>query len=210
MTEQKTFELPPFQLSTRCSLCNLWNTNRDLFHQLTEMIICGTQARILREFLYERGVRVHDTTIYVHKNKHVYPDLQRALQVENQVRAMGRMAGALAPLDSAQFLLRTLVAKLMPVVENLSVTNLGELKDPKIEKVISKCSQLAQALSFSQKCAADIAVKQQQLFIQRISAAKARGELIDAALDYLEATLEKRPDLIEAVREALKGVADKP
>jgi hypothetical protein len=195
-------DFPPHKIRPRCGLCQLWNSNRNLFWEILEQSIAGQHGTKMLALLKKNGVKAALQTIYTHRNKHVIPDMQKSLEIAENARAMGRYFGAAAPLDSAQGLMHVALAKLFSAI---SAVDGEKLKRISPEKLLNTSARIAEVLSNAQKASADIEVKKAQLLLARMKAAQKKEDLLWLLVEWLNEKLQPYPELLKQLEAVIEN-----
>jgi hypothetical protein len=195
-----TITLPPIALRSRCAICQLWHADPALFDDLNEKLLGGFGQTKLLAWLKTKGFRTNQTSLSRHKNKHLQPYFNDAIEILQTARAIATTTGGMENITLAGVILRVLAAKVHDAVSDITPGNIGKLDTLDLMKMATK---LAEAIAMADRTAADSALKAEELELRKLRLAKSKEELAALAVDWLRKELAGRPDLVEHLREQL-------
>jgi len=195
-----TVVLPPITLRSRCGICQLFHTHPALFDALNEKLLGGVAYKHIISWLHKAGIRVVQSSLWRHREKHLLPFFRDALEIERHAAAFSAATAGQDNITIAGVLLRVLAAKVVEALPNLSLTKLKEIE---ALKLIHATIELAQTIAYADRTAADSALKAEELELKKLRLAKSKEELAAVAVDWLRKELAGRPDLVEHLRDQL-------
>lgn len=195
-----TVTLPPITLRSRCGICQLFHTDPKLFDELNEKLLGGVPYKTIIAWLKQRKVRVVQSSLWRHREKHLLPAFRDALEIERYASAFAHATAGQDNITIASVLLRVLAAKIFDALPGVSLRDIGKVETLKL---LHATIQLAQTIAYADRTAADSALKAEELELKKLRLAKSKEELATLAVEWLRKELGERPDLVEHLREQL-------
>lgn len=206
---QTTITLPPITLRSRCQVCQLYHKDPALFDALNEKLLGGVPYKTIIAWLQRKGVKVVQSSLWRHREKHLLPHFQDALLIERTATALAHATAGQENITIAGVVLRILASKIHEALSSLSIEDIQKLD---ALDLIKASTQLAQTIAYADRTAADSALKAEELELKKLRLAKSKEELAALAVEWLRKELVGRPDLLQHMREqlALPNVAQPP
>jgi hypothetical protein len=196
----------PGVIEARCKICQIYRTNRELFHWVNAKLMDGSPPSEIHARLLDEGIEVRGQTLSRHKSWHLLPFLMKSMELHHQIMVWtSTISDDVQDQNLAVLLARMLATACLIAVGPLDPAEIQKLP---VEKRVKLALAAAETLGKVQAGDAATRLAIENLKLKAIQLKEKDRALFNVAMDAFRSELQSRPELLAKIEPILQQLAE--